>query len=138
MIGIEPSLLTAGISDEDAQTLATSSMTMTVATASAPAPSYASAMCTAWKPAAVSAFCASTGYRSCSSTSAACGGISPSAISRIASRTAWWSSVSVNSSLVTVIPSVLGPSMRPVNAVPLSRRATAVTKRVLPAGNNRW
>ena len=40
MIGIEPSLFTAGISDDDAQTLATSSMTMTVATASAPAPSY--------------------------------------------------------------------------------------------------
>ena len=39
MIGIEPSLLTAGISDDDAQTRATSSITMTVATASAPAPS---------------------------------------------------------------------------------------------------
>ena len=39
MIGIDPSLLTAGISDDDAQTRATSSITMTVATASAPAPS---------------------------------------------------------------------------------------------------
>src|SRR5664279_458390 len=42
MIGIEPSLLTPGINDDDAQTLASSSMTITVATASAPAPSYAS------------------------------------------------------------------------------------------------
>ena len=39
MIGIEPSLFTAGINDDEAHTLATSSMTMTVATASAPAPS---------------------------------------------------------------------------------------------------
>ena len=34
--GSEPSLLTAGISDDDAQTRATSSMTMLVATESAP------------------------------------------------------------------------------------------------------
>jgi hypothetical protein len=103
MIGIEPSLLTAGIIEDDAQTRATSSMTITVATASAPAPAYSSGMCTAWKPAAVKAFCASTGYRSCSSTSAACGAISPSAISRIASRTAWWSSVNVNRSRFTIV-----------------------------------
>lgn len=36
--GSEPSLFTAGISDEEAQTRATSSMTITVARASAPAP----------------------------------------------------------------------------------------------------
>ncbi|CAM5705920.1 hypothetical protein SGLAM104S_09560 [Streptomyces glaucescens] len=36
--GSEPSLFTAGISEEDAQTRATSSMTITVASASAPAP----------------------------------------------------------------------------------------------------
>ena len=60
-IGVEPSLFTAGIKDDDAQTLATSSMTITVATASAPAPSNSSGMCTAWKPAAVKAFRASTG-----------------------------------------------------------------------------
>ncbi|SCD69605.1 hypothetical protein GA0115246_104722 [Streptomyces sp. SolWspMP-sol7th] len=38
MTGSEPSLLTAGMSEEEAQTRATSSMTMTVARASAPAP----------------------------------------------------------------------------------------------------
>ena len=38
--GSVPSLLTAGISDEDAQARATSSMTMAVASASAPAPPY--------------------------------------------------------------------------------------------------
>ena len=61
MIGIEPSLLTAGISDDEAQTRATSSMTMTVATASAPAPPYSSGMCTAPKPDATRAFWASIG-----------------------------------------------------------------------------
>jgi len=61
MIGVVPSLFTPGINDDDAQTLATSSMTITVATASAPAPSNSSGMCTAWKPAATKAFCASTG-----------------------------------------------------------------------------
>jgi hypothetical protein len=61
MIGIEPSLFTAGISEALASTLATSSMTMQVAIASAPSPPYASGMCVAWKPAAVSAFCASIG-----------------------------------------------------------------------------
>ena len=46
-----PSLLTAGIREEDAQTFAISSITMQVARASAPAPPYASGMCTAWKSA---------------------------------------------------------------------------------------
>ena len=61
MIGIEPSLFTAGISDDDAQTLATSSITITVLTASAPAPPYSSGMCTALNPEAVRAFWASIG-----------------------------------------------------------------------------
>ena len=61
MIGIEPSLFTAGISDDDAQTRATSSITITVLTASAPAPPYSSGMCTALKPEAVRAFWASIG-----------------------------------------------------------------------------
>ena len=61
MIGIEPSLLTAGISEALASTRATSSITMQVAIASAPSPPYSSGMWVAWKPAAVSAFCASTG-----------------------------------------------------------------------------
>ena len=56
-----PSLLTAGISDDDAQTRATSSMTMHVASESAPSPPYSSGMCTAWKPALTSASRASSG-----------------------------------------------------------------------------
>ena len=59
--GTVPSLLTAGISDEDAQTRATSSITMTVAIASAPAPPYSSGMCTACRSALTSASCASCG-----------------------------------------------------------------------------
>jgi len=47
---IVPSLLTPGISEDDAQTRATSSITMQVATASAPWPPYSSGMCTALKP----------------------------------------------------------------------------------------
>src|SRR3954447_6705332 len=50
-------------------------------------------MCVAWNPAAVSAFCASIGYRDSASTSAACGAISRSAMSRTASRIASCSSV---------------------------------------------
>src|SRR3954451_12368853 len=50
-------------------------------------------MCVAWNPAAVSAFCASIGYREFASTSAACGAISRSARSRTASRMASCSSV---------------------------------------------
>ena len=45
--GTVPSLLTAGISDDEAQTRATSSITITVAMASAPTPPYSSGMCTA-------------------------------------------------------------------------------------------
>ena len=45
-----PSLLTAGISDDDAQTRATSSITMHVATESAPWPPYSSGTCTAVNP----------------------------------------------------------------------------------------
>ncbi len=40
-----PNLLTAGMSEELAQTRATSSITMQVAKASAPTPSYSSPMC---------------------------------------------------------------------------------------------
>src|SRR5215207_8386031 len=50
-------------------------------------------MWVAWNPAAVSAFCASTGYRESASTSAACGAISRSAMSRTASRIASCSSL---------------------------------------------
>ena len=59
--GSEPSLLTAGISDEDTHARATSSMTSTVASASAPAPPYSSGTCGAWKSAASSASAASRG-----------------------------------------------------------------------------
>ena len=87
-----PSLLTAGISEEDAQTRATSSMTMQVASASAPTPSYSSGMCGAWKSEATSASWAACGYRAVSSTSAACGAILSCATARTASRRASWSS----------------------------------------------
>ena len=60
-MGMEPSLFTAGMSDDEAQTRATSSITMTVATASAPAPPYSSGTCTALMPAATNAFWASIG-----------------------------------------------------------------------------
>ncbi len=69
--GIVPSLFTAGISDDDAQTRATSSITMQVASASAPTPSYSSAMCGAWKSLATNASSASCGKRASSSTAAA-------------------------------------------------------------------
>src|SRR6476469_841905 len=49
-------------------------------------------MCVAWKPAAVSAFCASTGKRDPAYTSAANGAISRSAMSRTAARIASCSS----------------------------------------------
>ena len=95
--GTEPSLFTAGISEAPTSTRATSSITMQVAIASAPSPPYCSSMWVAWKPAAVSAFCASTGYRDSASHSAAQGAISRSAISRTASRIASCSSVSAYS-----------------------------------------
>ena len=59
--GIEPSLLTAGISEEAMHTRAISSITSTVASASAPAPPYSSGTCGAWKSAACRAAAASSG-----------------------------------------------------------------------------
>ena len=56
-----PSLFTAGISDDDAQTRATSSITMHVATASAPWPSYSSGIVHGRETRLASAFSASTG-----------------------------------------------------------------------------
>ena len=64
-----PSLLTAGINDDDAHTRATSSITMQVATESAPWPSYSSGTCTAENPDSLSALSASSGKRGFSSTS---------------------------------------------------------------------
>ncbi len=93
-----PSLLTAGISDAEASTRATSSMTMQAATESAPCPSYSSGTCTALKPEATRACRASSGKREFSSTSAAWGAISFSASARIASRSSWCSSGNWNRS----------------------------------------
>jgi hypothetical protein len=56
-----PSLLTAGISDDDDQTRAISSITMQVESASAPTPSYSSPTWGAKKSAATSASWASWG-----------------------------------------------------------------------------
>ena len=81
-----PSLFTAGISDDEPQTRATSSITMQVATESAPWPSYASGTCIALKPAAFRASRASSGKRAFSSTSSAYGAISFSESARIAAR----------------------------------------------------
>lgn len=86
MTGSEPSLFTAGIREEDAQTRATSSITMTVASASAPAPPYSSGTCTACRSEVTSASRASWGKRASSSTTAAYGAIFASASERIASR----------------------------------------------------
>ena len=93
-----PSLLTAGISEAEASTRATSSMTMHAATESAPWPPYSSGTCTALKPDALSASSASCGKREFSSTSAACGAISFSASARIAARNSWCSSGNWNKS----------------------------------------
>ncbi len=64
-----PSLLTAGIRDEEPQTRATSSMTMQVATESAPWPSYSSGTWMALNPEFTRATRASSGKRASSSTS---------------------------------------------------------------------
>lgn len=69
--GSEPSLLTAGMREDDTQARATSSITMTVASASAPAPPYSSGTCTACRSLATSASSASCGKRASSSTAAA-------------------------------------------------------------------
>ena len=61
MTGSDPSLLTAGMSELDAQTRATSSMTMHVASASAPTPSYSSGTWGAKKSEATRASWASCG-----------------------------------------------------------------------------
>ncbi len=92
MIGIVPSLLTPGISDDEAHARATSSMTMQVASASAPAPPYSSPMCGAAKSEATRASYAACGNSLSSSTSAACGATLASQTARTASRMAWCSS----------------------------------------------
>ena len=89
---IVPSLFTAGISEDEPHTRATSSMTMHAATESAPCPPYSSGTWTALKPEALSASSASCGNRSFSSTSAACGSISFSERARIAARSSSCSS----------------------------------------------
>ena len=89
---MEPSLLTAGMSEELAQTRATSSMTMHVPRASMPMPPYCSSTCGACMPASIRASRASCGKRDLSSTSAACGAILFSQTGRMASRSASCSS----------------------------------------------
>ena len=77
-----PSLLQIGISDDDAHTRATSSMTMQAATESPPSPAVLLGMWIAANPDAVRAASASSVYRAFSSTSAAYGAISFSHRSR--------------------------------------------------------
>ena len=83
-----PSLLTAGISDAETSTRATSSITMQAATESPPWPPNCSGTWMALKPLATRASRASSGNRAFSSTSLACGAIAFSDRSRIASRRA--------------------------------------------------
>src|SRR4051812_45977325 len=92
MTGMVPSLLTPGISDDEAHARATSSMTMQVASASAPAPPYSSPMWGAAKSEAASASYAAWGNSPDSSTSAACGATLASQTARTAFRMAWFSS----------------------------------------------
>ena len=61
MSGIEPNLLTAVISEEDPQALATSSIINTTASASAPSPPNSVGTCAADNPAFASACAASIG-----------------------------------------------------------------------------
>ena len=89
--GNEPSLFTAGISDEDAHTRATSSIIITTASASAPSPPNSVGTCAALKPALRSAVAASCGKRWSSSTAAACGAISFSARERTLARKSLYS-----------------------------------------------
>ena len=98
MSPIVPSLLTPGISDEDAHTRATSSTTMQLATASAPWPPYSSGTCTAENPVSLRTLSASSGNRECSSTSAAYGAISFSHRSRSTARSSLCSSDSLKRS----------------------------------------
>ena len=89
-----PSLLTAGISEDDAHARATSSMTMHVASASSPGPVVLLGDVRRVEPGARSASYAAWGNSPLSSTSAACGAILSVAISRMASRMSRWSSES--------------------------------------------
>jgi hypothetical protein len=83
--GVVPSLVTSGMSEDDAQALATSSMTIAPATASAPVPPYSSGMCTACRSALRSASYTSHGNSPVASTSAARGAILSAASCRTAS-----------------------------------------------------
>jgi len=103
MIGIVPSLLTLGMSEEAAQARATSSITMQVARASAPAPPYSSAMCGAAKSDAASASYDACGNSPLSSTSAAAGATLASQTARTASRIARCSSVRANRGMPSVM-----------------------------------
>jgi len=60
-IGVSPRPLTVGMSDDAAQTRATSSITRQPASSSAPSPPNSSGIVIAWKPARVSASAASVG-----------------------------------------------------------------------------
>src|SRR5688500_15355136 len=95
---IVPSLLQIGISDDDAQTRATSSMTMQAVIESPPWPPYSSGMWMAEKPDELSALSASSVYRAFSSTSAAYGAISFSHRSRRTERNSSCSSDSLKTS----------------------------------------
>ena len=89
--GTEPSLFTAGMSDEDPHTRATSSIMITAASASAPSPPNSVGTCAAYKPFFTSAAFASLGKRCSSSTACANGAISFSASARTLVRSSLYS-----------------------------------------------
>src|SRR5256885_11821528 len=113
--GTVPSLFTAGISEEAAQTRATSSMTIAVARASAPAPPYSTGMCGACRSAARSASYDARGNSPVSSAAAAFGATLSSQTSRAAARMAACSSVRSNKgkSLTNVSRSPINPTIVP-------------------------
>src|SRR6478672_8378167 len=127
-----PSLLQIGISDDDAHTRATSSMTMQAATESPPSPPYSSGMWMAAKPEAVRAASASSVYRAFSSTSAAYGAISFSQRSRSTERSSLCSSASLKASNDGLRMAMATPYYSPVTLPPRSlAQETATQLRVL-------
>ncbi|CAB4924334.1 unannotated protein [freshwater metagenome] len=105
MSGSDPSLLTAGINDDEPQTLATSSITIATASESAPSPPNSVGTCDAASPARCSALCASSGNLEFSSTSRANGAISFSAKARTLVRRSSYSVGSSNNASIFLYPS---------------------------------
>src|SRR5580704_6888657 len=120
--GTVPSLFTAGMSEDDEQPRASSSMTIAAAIASAPAPPYASGTCTACRSALTRASCTSQGNSAVRSTSAARGAILSSAMARTDSRRARCSSESAKAGKSAVMARWYGGPSASLLAWPASAR----------------